>query len=140
MFLQKMNMILYNCTISAINSLIQIDMQKGIIQGYEQMEIDFASDSMINPNTCLLLCAMFIRCLFAEIFQSIRSTRKLTTKFVHHQLFYVSLVVVMTQMHGENQLKKQTKTKIFYCSLERKNLFNYLHHHHKNSRKITSVA
>ena len=38
-----------------------------------------------------------------------------------HKLVGMSLVVVMTQMHGENQLKKQKKTKIFDCNLESKN-------------------
>ena len=56
-----------------------------------------------------------------------------------HKLVGMSSVVVMTQMHGENQLKKQKKTKIFDCNLESKNLSMHLRHHHTNSRQITSV-
>ena len=36
--------------------------------------------------------------------------------------------VVVMQMLGENQLKKQTMRKN-YCNLESKNLFNLLRHH-----------
>ena len=44
----------------------------------------------------------------------------------------------MTPKHGENLLKKQTNTKIFYCNLESKNLSMHLRHHHTNSRQSTS--
>ena len=53
-------------------------------------------------------------------------------------MFAVSLVMVITQMYGENQLNKQTKTKIFYCNFESKNLCNYLRHHRTNSRQTSS--
>ena len=46
--------------------------------------------------------------------------------------------MVMMQMYGENQIKKQTKTKIFYCNLESKTLFSHLPHHCKNSHQIIS--
>ena len=45
----------------------------------------------------------------------------------------VSSVVVMTPMHGENLLKKQTTHKIFYRNLESKNLSMHWRHHHMNS-------
>lgn len=45
----------------------------------------------------------------------------------------------MTPKHGENLLKKQTNTKIFYCNLESKNLSMHWRHHLTNSRQITSV-
>ena len=50
----------------------------------------------------------------------------------------VSSVVVMTPMHGENLLKKQTNTKFFYFNLESKNLSMHWRHHLTNSRQITS--
>ena len=48
--------------------------------------------------------------------------------------------MVMMQMHGENELKKQTQSKIFYCNLKSKNLFNHLCHHCMNSRQIISAT
>ena len=45
---------------------------------------------------------------------------------------------LMTPKHGENLLKKQTNTKIFYCNLESKNLSMHLHHHRANSRQSSS--
>ena len=50
----------------------------------------------------------------------------------------MSSVVVMMQMHRENQLKKQTRQIFLYCNLESKNPFIHLHHHHMSSRQITS--
>ena len=47
---------------------------------------------------------------------------------------------MMTPMHGENLLKKQTNTKIFYCNLESKNLSMHWRHHLSNSRQLTSVC
>ena len=44
----------------------------------------------------------------------------------------------MTQMHGENQLKKQTRRRFFIATLECKNLLSFVSHHHINSRQITS--
>ena len=41
--------------------------------------------------------------------------------------FTMGLVVVMMQMHVENQLKKQSQTKIFCCNFKSKELFNHLH-------------
>ena len=52
----------------------------------------------------------------------------------------VSSVVVMTPMHGENLLKKQTTHKIFYCILESKNLSMHWRHHGTNSRQRSSAT
>ena len=57
---------------------------------------------------------------------------------VAHLAVGVSLVVVMTPMHGENLQKKQTNTKFFYCNLERKNLSINWCHHRTNSRQSSS--
>ena len=56
-----------------------------------------------------------------------------------HLAVAVSSVVVMTPMHGENLLKKQTTHKIFYCNLESKNLSMHWRHHSTNSRQRSSV-
>ena len=58
--------------------------------------------------------------------------------WLHHLEVGVSSVVVMTPMHGENLLKKQTNTKIFYCNLESKNLSMHWRHHLSNSCQLTS--
>ena len=48
----------------------------------------------------------------------------------------MSSVYVMTTMHGENLLKKQTNTKIFYCNLESENLsMHCMHAHHELTPK-----
>ena len=57
-----------------------------------------------------------------------------------HKLVGMSSGVVMTQMHGENQLKKQTMSKNFYCILESKNLFHHLCLHRMSSCHTTSAA
>ena len=51
----------------------------------------------------------------------------------------VSLIVMMTPMHGENPLKKQTTHKIFYFNLESKNLSMHWRHHLANSRQSPSA-
>ena len=50
----------------------------------------------------------------------------------------VSSVVVMTPMHGENLLKKQTTHKNLYCNLECKNLSMHWRHHGMNSCQSSS--
>ena len=55
-----------------------------------------------------------------------------------HLAVVMSLVVVMTLMHGENLLKKQTNTNIFYYNLESKNLSMPWRHHRMNSHQSSS--
>ena len=61
-------------------------------------------------------------------------------KFVPYTIsLCVSSVMVMMQMHGENQLKTWTMRNNLYCNLESKNLFNHLRHHCTDSRQTNSA-